>query len=118
MSLSLGSAPSPLPSHSRLRALWVVAWGHQPVDSRAVAFTAPWPALLLTSVQRLASCLAHRRPSVIICGINGSTTTMLSIDTVYTALSQESSGLKVDLHPTSMGRLSRASPSGVGGSFH
>lgn len=43
---------------------------------------------------------------------------MLSIDTVYTVLSQKFSGLKVDLHPTSMGRLSRASPSGVGGRFH
>lgn len=94
----------------------VIAWGHQPVDSRAVAFTAPRPALLLASVQRLASCLAHRRPLVSVYGINRSTTIMPL--TVYTALSQEFSGVKVDLHPTSMRHLSRAGPSAVGGRFH
>lgn len=38
---------------------------------------------------------------------------MLSIDTVYTVL-REFSGLKVDPHPTSMGRLQPGQPSELG----
>lgn len=39
---------------------------------------------------------------------------MLSIDTIYTVLSQKFSGLKVDLHPTSMGHLSGPAPLELG----
>lgn len=100
MWLCLGSAPSHLPSHSGLRA-HACCLSHQPVDSTALH--APWPALLL-ALSNVCTVSAHRGSSVSISGVNGSTTTMLSIDTVYTVLSQKFSG-PVDLHPTSMGHL-------------
>lgn len=86
----------PLPSPPWAQRSAVTAWGHQRVGSRAAAprpLTNTAAALLPPPAQRLEERPARGRPSVSICEISRSATTLLSIGSRLRSLQSTFAGV-------------------------